>query len=280
MTMRATPRIGAVTLVTVIALLAGGCGDDATVSDGDTTSTTGPDATSSTTTSEPATSSSTTSSSTTTSSTTTVPTTPLPDDELPGTVFELAPPAGRVLAVIGVRHDDVLNVRLAPGTDNPVVAQLTPLAADFVASGRARMLTQSIWWEVTTADGIVGWVSSRYTAQIGPTSDLTSQVVDQLGGIPEEETMTDLGLVVAESFRPDDPDMPFEIVQVVLPEVGDLGEITYDVVGLGDDAIQGLRLHVFGQPSESGEGFHLMSVESTDMCSPVRGVSEPSGLCA
>ena len=157
---------------------------------------------------------------------------------------------------------------------------LMKLASLSVATARARMLTRSIWWEITTVDGIVGWVSSRYTAQVGPTFDLTSRVVDVLGEIPEEETMTDLGLVVAESFRPDDPDMPFEAVLVVLPTVGDLGEVTYDVVGFGDDTIQGLRLHVFGQPSESGEGFYLKSVESTDMCASVRGVSEPSGLCA
>lgn len=284
-----------VAAVAAIGLVAGACGDDSAGTDDETTTPTGSPTTSSfvTSTSEPVSTGteSTTSTTTTLEPTTSTtsepstpttpvpPTTPLPDDQLPGTVFELTPPPGRVLAVVGVRHDDVLNVRLAPGTDNQVVAELAPLADDFVATGRARMLTRSIWWEITTVDDVVGWVSSSYTAQIGPTFDVTSQVVETLGGIPEEETMTALGTVVAEALRPD-PDVPSEIVLVVLPSVGDLGEVTYDLVGLGDDAVRALRLQVFGQPLEHGEGFSLMSVEATDMCESVRGVSESGGLCA
>ena len=203
----------------------------------------------------------------------------VPDDELPGDAFELAPPAGRVLAVVGVRHDDVLNVRLAPGTDNPIVAELDPLADDLVASGRARALTRTIWWEITTATDVVGWVNASYTAQLGPTFDLTSRVVEEVGSIPEAETMPDLGLLVADALR-GDPDVPSEVVLTVPPSVGDLGEATHDLIGLGDDAVRGLRLHVFGQPLESGDGFALKAVESTDLCDPVRGVSEPEGLCA
>jgi len=57
--------------------------------------------------------------------------------------------------------------------------------------------------------------------------------------------------------------------------VGDLGDTTYDVIGLGDDAQLGWRLHVFGTPSESGEGFFLKSIERTLLCG--RGVSD--GFC-
>jgi hypothetical protein len=289
--MKAEPA-GTRSLIAVIAalsLVAGACGDDGSVEEGEASSEAASSTVTSTTQTEPGSTEFTTTtlepaptSTTGEPPTTTVsvpPTTPLPDDQLPGTVFELAPPPGRILAVVGVRHDDFLNVRLAPGTDNPVVAELEPLADDFVATGRARMLTRSIWWEITTADGVVGWVGSSFTAQSGPTSDVTSQVVEELGGLPEEETMAALGLVVAESLTPD-PDIPSEVVLVVLPSVGDLGEVTYDVVGLGDDAVRALRLHVFGQPLDQGEGFALMSVEATDMCESVRGVSEPGGLCA
>ncbi len=261
-----------VTTLCVVALVAIGCGDDDGAGDD------GP-GDSSTTTSSSSTSSTTTSTTGSTSSTTTSTTTPIPDPDLPGTAFEPAPGAGQVLAVIGVAHDDTLHVRRAPGTDQDVVADLDPLADDFVATGRGRMLTRSIWWEVTTTDGIVGWVGSSFTAITGPTSDRTSEVVAALGGIPEAETMTDLGTLVAETLGPD-TDIPSEIVLVVPPTVGDLGEVTYDLVGLGDDSIRALRLHVFGQPTGSGEGFALRSVEATDMCVPVRGVSEPEGLCA
>lgn len=62
------------------------------------------------------------------------------------------------------------------------------------------------------------------------------------------------------------PDGP-RLVQSVAAAVGDLGEITYDVVGLQDDSVSGYRLHVFGTTSPSGEGFILKSVEDTTFCS-------------
>lgn len=57
--------------------------------------------------------------------------------------------------------------------------------------------------------------------------------------------------------------------------MADLGEVTYDVMVLGDDALCGVRLHVFGQPSASGEGFVLENVEQTLLC----GRALADGLC-
>lgn len=265
----------AMLMVIAVALLTAGCGDDSGSAPADeTTSTTDGGSTSTPPTSE-ATTSTTTASSTTVTTTTGPPTTPLPDAELPGTTFEPAPSSGQVLAVVGVRFDDVLNVRLAPGTDNQVVAELDPLAADFVATGRARQLTSSAWWEVTTADGTVGWVSSDFAAIMGSTSDITSGVVSALGATPSAETMTDLGTLVAETLAPDPEES--RVTLTVEPTVVDLGEVTYDVVGIGDDSRSGVRIHVFGQPLDSGEGFSLKSVEATDMCA--RGFSEADELC-
>lgn len=237
-----------------------GCGDD----DGDADATT--------TTETPTTSGSPT--------TTSTPDGPVPDAELPGEAFDISPDAGDLIAVVGVRFDDVLNVRRTPGTDGEILAGLAPLADDAVATGRARMLTSSIWWEIVTADGVTGWVGSSFTAQIGPTSDTTAAVIAELGYRPEEATMSDLGLLVAETVDRD-PDVPSDIVMSVeADETGDLREVTFDLIGLGDDSVRGVRLHVFGQPLESGDGFGLRSVEQTDLCDPVRGPSEPDGLCA
>lgn len=58
-------------------------------------------------------------------------------------------------------------------------------------------------------------------------------------------------------------------------ETGDLGEVTWEVLGLADDSVWGLRLHVFGTPVP--DGFSLKSVEQTDLC--LRGGS-PDGFCA
>ena len=192
---------------------------------------------------------------------------------LPGEPIDIGPRAGDVIAVIGVAHDDVLNVRVAPGTDQRIVDELDPLADDIVALGNARTLSLSIWIEVDTGD-TTGWVSSRFIGYLGQTTDETAAIIDRLGEIPEAETMLDLGLILAEAVASDDP--PSSIVMSVAPSVGDLGEVTYDVVGLGDDAVRGLRLHVFGTPSASQDGFVLKSVEQTLLCG--RGLSD--GLCS
>ena len=255
---------------------------DTTTTAAATTSTAATTTTSSTTTTSAPTSTTTTTSapSTTTTTTTTLPppTGPLPENLLPGTNFDLAPVVGAVLSVVGVQYDDVLNVRQAPGTNYAVIDKLAPTAESIVATGRARMLTQSIWWEVTTDDGLYGWVGASFTARRGPTFDQTSFIVDQLGGIPQAATMEALGKVVADVLVAPDADFPSKVVLVVAPAVGDLGEVTYDIVGLGDDTTHALRAHVFGQPSDGG--FSLMSAEVTDMCDSIRGPSEPGGLCA
>ena len=213
---------------------------------------------------------------TTTTTTTTVPPTTTTTTEpppttttLPGEPIDLFWQEGDVLGVVGVAFDDVLNVRDVPAGE--IVATLDPLADDVVTTGRARSLPTSIWLELTR-DGSTGWASVRFLAYIGATVDGTASVVAALGGIPTAETMLDLGLLVAESQASEEP--PSDIVVSVAPTVGDLGEVTYDVIGLGDDAVFGVRLHVFGAPD--GEGFSLMSVEITALCS--RGVT-PDGLC-
>lgn len=261
--------------VVVLGGLLVGCGDDieVTATTAEETSSTVEDVTSSTTTnSAPTTTMPTITTPTTTSTTALVPpTAPLPESELPGTAFDLAPAPGAVLTVIGVRYDDVLHVRYAPGTDQPVVADLAPVDEDYIATGRARALTQSIWWEVTTVDGTHGWVSARFTARRGPTTDVTSEVIAKLGDPPTAETMLELGQIVADALKPVDPEITPLIVPVVAPTAGDLGEVTYDVVGLADDSTRALRIHVFGQPDDGGEGFTLKSAEETGMCDSVRG---------
>ncbi|MDH3680853.1 MAG: SH3 domain-containing protein [Acidimicrobiia bacterium] len=190
---------------------------------------------------------------------------------LPGEPYDGFAAEGDVLVVMGVAHNDVLNIRAAPGTDQEIVATAAPTADDLVATGEARMLPNSIWYEVT-ADGITGWASTAFLAFLGSTDDVTSAFLDG-GPLPETETMVEMGELVAAGFAIDDP--PSKVVQTVAPSVGDLGEVTYDVVGQADDAVGGLRLHVFATPSESSEGFVLKSIEATTFCT--RGVSD--GAC-
>ena len=67
------------------------------------------------------------------------------------------------------------------------------------------------------------------------------------------------------------------VLMTVAPSLGDdLAQVTFDVLGLGDDSVWGVRLHILGAPSESGQEFALESVEATDLC--LRGGS-PDGPC-
>ena len=242
----------AATLIVMVALVIGACGggDVADTTTTPITPTTQPETT--TTTVRPTTT-------TTTAETTT---------SLPGEPIEIGPQPGDVLAVIGVAHNDVLNVRMAPGTDQTIIAELAPLADDIVALGNTRALPRSIWLEVE-ANGVTGWANASFFGYIGQTTDVTAAIVDELGELPWAPTMEDLGMVVAGSLVVDGP--PSGIIMSVAPTFGDLAEVTFDVIGIQDDSIRGFRVHVFATPDEDGEGFVLKSVEQTVLCG--RGLS-------
>jgi hypothetical protein len=256
----------ALALALALALIAAGCGsdDDDTTADDTTTTTTADDTT--TTTADDTTTSS-TADDTTTTTTSGDGTDDGTDGDLPGEPFDGFTSDGDLLSVVGVAYDDVLNVRAVPGTSADIVATAEPTADDLVATGRARSLPDSIWYEVTVG-GATGWVGSRFVAFEGATDDATAEFLD--GGPPiEAETMVDLAQPVIEFYASEDP--PSNVVQSVEASVGDLGEITYDVIGIGDDAVAGYRLHIFGMPTAGGESFVLDSIERTYFCS--RGVS-------
>ena len=261
-------------LALTLALLLTACGDDGTDDAATTTSSAAePASTSSASTSSTVT----TGSSSTTGDATSSPTTGFElhhgdgATSLPGEPIFSIPQNGDLLGVIGVAHDDVLNVRAVPGSDTEIVATAGPTTADLEATGEARKLPSTIWYQVRF-DGVTGWVNSSFVAFIGGTDDATAEF---LAGddLPQVETMIELGELVADGFATTDPES--RVVLTVAPSVGDLGEVTYDVIGVGDDALRGHRLHIFATPAEGGEGFVLKSIERTFLCA--RGSS--TGLC-
>lgn len=196
-------------------------------------------------------------------------------EELPGEPIDFGPRAGDVLAVVGVAHDDRLNLRAAPGTGQAILARLSPTEDAMVAQGATRTIDDSAFWYEVEVDGITGWVNARFVAYLGPVTDITSKVVADLGSRPTAPTMEELGRIVANSQRVRTDTGYSDLVMVVAPdETGDVGEVTWEVQGLADDSVGGLRLHVFGTPVAGG--FSLKSVEQTDLC--LRGGS-PEGLC-
>ena len=264
---RATP-----VLIVLLALTAAACGNDA----GEATTTSTPTSTttslSPTTTAAPTTSTTADPATTTTTvevTTTTAPPSPT-TTALAGNPIDFGPAEGDVLMVIGVRHDDVLNLRAGPGANQPIEDEIPPTFDDLVAEGNTRELPSSFWLEVDY-DGTVGWVHMSYIAYQGDTYDDTSQIISDMGERPTESSMTALGKLIAEQYVSEEPES--DVVQVTPVTTGDLAEVTYDVVGLGDDAVRGVRLHVFAE--EDGAGFSLRTLEVTLLCG--RGVDD--GAC-
>jgi len=252
-----------------LVMLVAGCGDGDDVAASTTTiaAVTTTEATTSTTeaptTTEPP-------AATTTTSTTTTTEPPETTTTLPGELVDYGPEAGAVLAVIGVEATDVLNVRAGPGVEFEILTALAPLSNHAIAQGQTRLLPNSAWYQVDV-NGILGWASSRYLAQLGDTYDDTVHVLAT--AFPYAETMVQMGEEVAAVYTSDEPRSTVTVVDG--PLVGDLAEITVDVVGVGDDALVGFRLHIFAQPDPGGEGWEIKSVEITPLCG--RGVS--GGLC-
>ena len=224
--------------------------------------------------------------------------------DLPGEPSELGPAEGAGLAVVGIRHDSALNMRAVPngeiigrldnvmdGVRDPAIYVRRPDSDDIittvvwkrgvVATGNTRELTTSIWHEFLAGD-LTGWASATYLAQAGGTDDATSEVVDTLGELPVADTMAELGLVVAQTMASQEP--PSSVVVSGAPGLaGDLGQVTIDVVGIGDDSVRGFRLVIFAHPAENWTQddpgpFTLKSVERTVLCHSHRGVSA-DGVC-
>ncbi len=272
MTSEPYPRRWVIAVIAALAVLIGACadeGDEATTTSDSTEETTSTTSDSVTTASTDSTTTSTTSteSTNTTASTdstaTTATTAGLPGEEISGYVTD-----GDVLGVVAVRHDDVLNIRALPGTNQRVVTTADPTDVDLVATGRARLLPRSIWWEVEHR-GRTGWASSRFLGNVAGTDDVTAAFLADYGERPVAETLVELGELVAAEFASVDP--PSRIVLTVGPSVGDLGEVTYDVIGLGDDSVLGFRLHLFAVQLDDGESFELRTIEQTLFCA--RGTS-------
>lgn len=216
----------------------------------------------------------------TTPSTTAVPTTaaPAPAASLPGERIEIYPYGGALLAVVGVAAADTLNVRAGPGTDYPVAFTLEPLAHDIRATGHNRWVAEGIWAEVD-AGGRSGWANVRFLLQPGSVEDVTARLYPSPSDRPSATTMTALAQAVERRWRQESigsegsDESGSRVVVVDGPHSGDLAEVTVDVLGLHDDALGGVRLHVSAE--RMAGRFTVRAVEVTELCS--RGVTD--GMC-
>ena len=236
---------------------------------------------------------------------------PAPEDTgtaavLPGEPYEFGPSAGAGLAVVGVAHDSALNVRDVPngeiiarldnvmdGVRDPVlivrdagsddIIATLDLRQGVVATGNARKLPTTIWYEVRIGD-LVGWASGAYLAPLGADRDATAEVVEALGETPTADTLSDIGLLVSGVFASSGEVQSRTTVSSRPGVFEAVGDITLDVLGLPDDAVWGYRVNVTADAgaedwTQDNPGpFTLRSVTVTPICDTHRGVSE-EGLC-
>ena len=230
---------------------------------------------------------------------------------LPGTPAEFGPAAGTPLGVVGVNHDDFLNVRdvpngnvvatlslrIAPGDpansklhvgDAAAEDTVATLSLDGItATGRTRDLATSTWHEIQ-AGPVIGWASSKYLAPLTPSVrlDMTAQVQSAVGSTPTAPTLTELANLVAGAFASDEPASRIRVTAAPRAIDG-LAEITVDVVGLPDDSVRGYRLLISADPAgdwrdpdvdTAGGPFTLRNVMGTPLCYSHRGTGD-NGLC-
>lgn len=177
-----------------------------------------------------------------------------------------------VLAVVGIGYDSTLNVREEPG--GQIVAKLDSTSTGIVPTGTMQVVSDVLWYEVHAA-GVLGWVSGDYVTPLGATVDTTTEIVARLGQTPSAANLTALGRAVAAAVASEEPESRVRVSGE--PTVGELSEVTMDVVGQPDDSIRGFRLRVFATRNSDGT-FTLRNVEGTLMCYIDRGVSA-QGLC-
>ena len=177
-----------------------------------------------------------------------------------------------VLAVVGIGYDSTLNVRETPGGE--IVARLDSTSTGIVPTGTKQELSEVLWYEVLAA-GVRGWVSGQYLAPLGATFDATSEIVARLGETPSAANLAALGRTVAGAVAAEEPESRVRISGE--PTVGELSEVTMDVVGQPDDSVHGFRLQVFATRNSNGS-FTMRNVDGTLMCYIDRGVSA-QGVC-
>ncbi len=198
----------------------------------------------------------------TTSSVASSTTTTLPGDRYEGP----GPQQGDLVGVVGVSHNDVLNVRQGPGVAYAVVGTLEPEAAGIPITGAARLLVQSIWYEVEYDLGI-GWVASSFIGLVGMTDDATALVAQELGSPLADDDIESLGATIAFMFLGEEGG---GWIALVAPDRGgsveDIHSVTYDIIGLDDDAVKGYRLVVHATRASAEGPFVMHSVERTHMC--------------
>ena len=164
-------------------------------------------------------------------------------------------------SVVGVAHNDKLNVRKAPNAGAAVLTRLGPTATRIKATGKR----QGQWWQLSTAQG-QGWANSRYLGQLGKPVDITAEA-REIGIAPTAAAL--VRKVVRSQAAMGEGELRGPVTAA-----RSSGQFTVDVLGYADDAIAGERFIVRTFPGEAG--FQVRSASATPICA--RAVTK-EGLC-
>ncbi len=184
----------------------------------------------------------------------------LPEGGLPGTIDALWYGRGATLDVVGVRYDDVLNVRRTPGVDGAVIATLAPDATGLRSTGRQVSFDTTedewprpIWNELVLDDGTVGWVDRAFVAiPSGAFPTGGASLLERVDGLvaPDGES---LALLVAANITDTFLEWTSRVEVSGAPEVIDgVGTVSVDVIDVPDDAEKGSRIVISAAVTDTG----------------------------
>lgn len=185
--------------------------------------------------------------------------------EIPGNPFDIGPPEGDRLDVVGVAYDDELNFRVLPDPSSTIVNSVAPEASSPVvlSLGEGRLLTNSAWWHVTV-DGEEAWANFTFLGMLGSTSSIGLDLFDRLPST-EFATVDDMANAVAD-LRAGGPVPTVTFVTEPTLLTGEQS-VVIDVIGIGDDAVKGERITLFYTDIPGRSGVDLFGADATAICS-------------
>ena len=221
----------------------------------------------------------------------------------------VGPAAGTAMTVVGVRWDDVLNVRDAPNgniiarlrlvlsdargdeidllaPDSDDVVAVAPLEG-VIATGQTEALRTTVWHRVEVGS-TQGWVSDAYVAPIGGwATDIADLLGRHLDSTENYENLSDIEAIVRNVLTTMEPDAA---LVTTVPGGGffeAVGELAMDVIGVHDERLRGYRIRVWIRtdgdwmvlnPSEVTGPFTVQSIDVFELCSNTRGTGA-DGRC-
>ncbi len=191
-----------------------------------------------------------------------------PAPTLPGQAIDgFAPGVDDRVAIVGIASGETLPMRVLPGRDQAIVAEIPSSAQDLFGFGQAfETPDEQLWWLVRYGDA-QGWIEPG-AAYLGSPEDISVSVAGRLERT-SYDSIEDLVSDVQRQFGDD-------AVLVTITDESSVGDVaaTIDSLGSDDDSLVGERIIVTAN-SATGS-YRLTGAQRVPLCA--RGVNN-SGIC-